>query len=1650
MTDILEKIGSFTSTIGAEITAYDPQSQELFVVSGDTEVQVIDFSDPTNPTEAIPPIDISTIVSGIGGANSIAVSNGLVAVALEAQIATDPGSIVVVDIAAFRKNPADASTFKVLEVGALPDMLTFTPDGTKLLVANEAEPDDGIDPESSISIIDLSAGLANLSQDNVATADFTAFNGREEELRNKGVRIFPDKNVAEDVEPEFIAVSPDGKSAFVTLQENNAFAVLDLESAQVTDILPLGVKDHSQGQPTLETFEFTDLPLLGTTEAGQEIKLGGLSGLFYEGTDETTGKLKFITVPDRGPNGEPTDVDGDGSNERPFALPDYQARAIRFELEPNSGEISITETIFLTRPDGKTPITGRPNIEGIDEEPVDLSGNLLPLDEFGADLEGIVIASDGTFWMVDEYRPAIYHFDAQGVLIDRFVPEGISALAGKEAGTFGTESLPAEYSNRRRNRGFEAVSLDPETGILYAFIQTPLANPDRATSDNSDVIRILGIDTTTGSPVAEYVYLLEDSASGARPGGRVDKIGDATYAGDGKFFIIERDSAVGETAKKFIFEIDLKGATNLLDPEAPALPADITLEQLGNADQLAAVGIQAVNKIKVTNLPSIGYLAGDKPEGLALLDDGKLAVLNDNDFGLLDQEIPVDGSVPLNPNPTPVVLGIIDFDNNNSFDASDRDNAINIQNHPVFGLKQPDSIASFEANGKTYYVTANEGDARDEDERIKDLTLDPEAFPDAANLQQDEQLGRLQVSTIDGDLDGDGDFDQLFSYGGRSFSIYDEFGNLVFDSGNDLEQITAQQIPELFNSEGVIDEDDGFDSRSDNKGPEPEGITTGVINDRTYVFVGLERTGGIAAYEVTNPTAPQFVQYLPNDDGGDPTNPVDRAPEGLTFISAEDSPNGEPLLVVANEDSQTLSVLSVNPGTRISDIQGAGHTSPLEGQSVRAVPGIVTAIDSNGFYLQDPNPDNNEATSEGIFVFTGSAPTVSVGDQIEVSGTVSEFTPGGTATGNLSITQITSPEITVISSNNSLPASVILGAEGRTPPTEIVDNDNFAVFDPEEDGIDFYESLEGMRVTIDNPVAVSATNRFGEIWTVTDNGALVTPGLNSRGGIQLGPEDTNPERIQVQLDSGVLPDFEAAVNLGDTLSDVTGVVSYSFGNFEVTATEPFEITDGGLQAEVTSLVGSDDQLTIASYNVLNLDPSDTEQIAQIAEQITNNLQSPDILALQEIQDNSGSADDGVTASDQTLQALVDAIADAGGSNYQFFDVPPADGSSGGQPVGNIRVAYLYDPTRVSLDEQSIQSLDVPAFDGSRDPLVADFSFNDNTVTVINNHFSSRFGSSPIFGAIQPFIQAGEDERNAQAQFLNDFVDGIIAEDADANVVVLGDLNTFEFTDTLSTLAGEGDEQVLTNLVSTLDDDVANTFNFQGNSQVLDHAFVSNSLLEGAEFDIVNLNIDFAEQASDHDPIIARLNLPSDSSTLVGSGENEEIVAGAGNDTVAGGLGDDEIFGKDGDDVLRGDRNNRSPGSTVGGNDTIFGGAGNDRIGGKAGNDQLFGEEGDDQIWGDDGDDIIYGGFGNDTLTGDNFSGGKGSDTFVLALGEGTDTIVDFQIGEDLIALADSLSFGQLSITEDGGNTLIGFEEETLAILKGINANELTDTSFTVI
>ena len=260
----------------------------------------------------------------------------------------------------------------------------------------------------------------------------------------------------------------------------------------------------------------------------------------------------------------------------------------------------------------------------------------------------------------------------------------------------------------------------------------------------------------------------------------------------------------------------------------------------------------------------------------------------------------------------------------NGIDASNTAPSINITTWPVKGMYLPDALDCFMVNGTKYYITANEGDSRDydgysEEDRVKDLTLDSTYFPNYATLQNDDELGRLNITLSMGDIDYDGEYEELYSYGARSFSIFDEFGNLVYDSGDEFEQIIAAEMPAYFNSNN--DDNSSFKSRSDDKGPEPEAVTIGVINDRYYAFVGLERIGGIMVYDVTDPTSPTYLQYLNirNFSVSETDSlALDLAPEGIIFVPKAESPNLRDMIIVSNEVSGTVSMFQVDVNNTVA------------------------------------------------------------------------------------------------------------------------------------------------------------------------------------------------------------------------------------------------------------------------------------------------------------------------------------------------------------------------------------------------------------------------------------------------------------------------------------------------------------------------------------------------------------------------------------------------------------------------------------------------------------------------------------------------------------------------------------------------------------
>ena len=920
--------GIFSSNISAaEIVAHDRKSQRLFVVNGaQNRIDVVDFRNPAAPALLF---FIDCLPFG-GAPNSAAVHNGVVAVAIQAAVKTDPGVAAFFDV--------NGVHLASVTVGALPDMICFTPNGQYVLVANEGEPssDYTIDPEGSISVIHIKGNASKVTQADVRTADFRAFTSA---TLDSSVRIYgPSATIAQDLEPEYIAISSDSKRAIVTLQENNAVAVVDIKEARVVSIKGLGFKDHAAVDPVTETYTFdqAEMPAIGTTIGGQTIKLGGFSGLAFEGINPINGRYKFITHTDRGPNGEPTGIN------RPFLLPNFTPEIVRFELDRTSGNLALTQRIQLQRAPG-LPLTGLPNLNlGAnanlpynDEVGVNLLGLPTGADPYGADLEGIVVATDGSFWMCDEYRPAIYHFAPDGILIERFVPVGTAAIAGQPAGTYGTEILPAILANRRQNRGFEAIAWD--NGKIYAWVQSPLRNP--ASTSNGVLntlrnVRVVELNPATKT-VNQFIHVMDNPTSTVTDDTRADKIGDAVGLGGGEFLVVERDDdsitsipadPVSVITKK-VYRLNLAGATPLTATLEGNLLANTgkTPDQATLAE-LTANGIQPIGKMLHVDLATTDYNQVQKVEGIALVDQWTIAVINDNDFQVAGISIDnTTGTFALLPDysPEPTTLGLIDV-KLNGLDASDREissnqGRINIRQWPVKGMYQPDAIATFRVKNKDYFITANEGDAREwgsfaEEARVNSVKLDPTAFPYGNTLKNNAQLGRLTITNTRGDTDGDGDYDELYVLGGRSFSILNDQGEMIFDSGDTIERAIANhpKFAAIFNSSHTSNT---LDDRSDNKGPEPESVTIGEIGGRPYAFVGLERIGGFMVFDVSEPTSPRYINYVNNrDPAATPglNNGSDYGPEGLLFIPANESPLKVPLIIVANEVSGTTTAFRID------------------------------------------------------------------------------------------------------------------------------------------------------------------------------------------------------------------------------------------------------------------------------------------------------------------------------------------------------------------------------------------------------------------------------------------------------------------------------------------------------------------------------------------------------------------------------------------------------------------------------------------------------------------------------------------------------------------------------------------------------------------
>ncbi|MFE7513138.1 endonuclease/exonuclease/phosphatase family protein [Streptomyces sp. NPDC057540] len=570
---------------------------------------------------------------------------------------------------------------------------------------------------------------------------------------------------------------------------------------------------------------------------------------------------------------------------------------------------------------------------------------------------------------------------------------------------------------------------------------------------------------------------------------------------------------------------------------------------------------------------------------------------------------------------------------------------------------------------------------------------------------------------------------------------------------------------------------------------------------------------------------------------------------------------------------------------RIHDIQGTTRVSPLVGKQVTGVTGIVTGVrtyGSRGFWIQDPEADANPATSEGVFVFTSSVPTVAVGDAVSLSGTVTEYVPGGLTSGNQSLTQISKPVVTVVSKDNPVPAPVTVSSwsvpEEYTPAGDPAAGGsiNGLTLDPETYALDYYESLEGMNVRIGSSRVVGATDPYAELWVT------VKPweNRNLRGGTVYGSyESQNTGRLQIQSLTPLAQQPFPKANVGDRLTGTTeGPLDFNqFGGYTLTARTLGTVVDRGLERETTDKQHKN-ELAVATYNVENLDPTDPqEKFDALAKAVVENLASPDVVALEEIQDNNGAKNDGTVAADVTVKKFTDAIVAAGGPAYAWRSIDPENGKDGGEPGGNIRQVFLFNPERVSFTDRpggdattatavtgskgraaltlSPGRVDPAnaAWEASRKPLAGEFVFRGRTVFVIANHFGSKGGDESIVSHHQPPTRSSEAKRLLQAQAVNAFVKDITAIDKQADVLVVGDINDFEFSGTTEALTDGG---ALYPAVKSLPRSERYSYVYQGNTQVLDQILTSPGV-HHFEYDSVHINAEFADQDSDHDPQVLR-------------------------------------------------------------------------------------------------------------------------------------------------------------------------------------------------
>ena len=576
-------------------------------------------------------------------------------------------------------------------------------------------------------------------------------------------------------------------------------------------------------------------------------------------------------------------------------------------------------------------------------------------------------------------------------------------------------------------------------------------------------------------------------------------------------------------------------------------------------------------------------------------------------------------------------------------------------------------------------------------------------------------------------------------------------------------------------------------------------------------------------------------------------------------------------------------------GLKIGQIQGRQHRSPYDGQTVNDILGVVTAVRGDGFFIQDPQPDGDPGTSDGIFVKLTGYCDPEIGNLILLpQAMVREFNPAGIGENSLTITNLVAEQCNLQEEFFAI-SPTIIGEAGRLPPSEIIENDTRGYvtrdnsYDPDEDGLDFYESLEGMLVQVNNAIAVSTKNGYRNVSVVGDNGKF-TNALSSEGFMVIREGDFNPERLLLDDDFIVMPNILVGARFTEP---IVGIIDYNFGEYNLEPTKRLVYTQTSPEAKTVEHSAAEGELSVVTYNVENLDPiARPDRLARLADDVVHKLASPDLLALQEVQDNDGVINSSVTAADKTIKAIIEAISAAGGPNYHWVNIDPVVDADGGVPGGNIRPVILYradkgietvdwNPARpeqvLSIKDQNGQILlsNNPSrlgignyfFNGSRKPLLVQFIYKGSSLFVINSHLKSKSEDGPLYGEIQPPPPETLKQRIGQAQFIAKTISQILLVEPSAKIFLLGDLNDFPWTEPLQALESSG----MQNLLFQLPENERFTYSHSGMGQVLDHILVSSSLANSVlDFKVLHLNTLQlpTNQLSDHDPVYALIKWPN--------------------------------------------------------------------------------------------------------------------------------------------------------------------------------------------